>query len=320
MSSNTVSNNAIFNYDTQKYEGTKPHFSTGSALRYSYPIKTFGPSMKPLNRNETDNRHLIKYCQYDTIDWHPEEAVMKRNKRHFYEICFPTPEMWKKEIQNSGAVVPLSALGPIRDRKIIIRDKYFNCNGLTFRENSQIHYGSEINPYHFVKSYKELKAMMKLKWKDINFTGIIMTKYKTLIDWTDEMKIRYNGTSQRDIFSVKLGIHRKDTERKVINSASFGHGKHNWLRVYCEEFIRAFQNMYIILWKVVFHFEKTKRMQVASAKICAWFLRMKYNPKSPYAQKWLWEDFQDICEDEDDRRYNPFYEKHINLRQMLACA
>ena len=328
----TTNNNAIFNYETEtdiyKY-------------KHTYPFEKLKPKMGPLMRNERN----------DTIKYHlgklgRGEARHSWDLTQGYTIHFKKPQMYREEvlalkIREWEKYYKPSGI-PYEER--IHKNQEYN---IYYKKIQHHHFHARLpdrltdsggddeytsrvnNPFHFRFMYKRVKNMLKLKWKDIKEINewkevVIQQKYLEIIEWAQNKVEEFNQTSQFDFKDLKVGILKQNPHYvreqfsfKTFNGASFGNGKNNWLRKWCEEFIREFAHLNYLMEHVIYHYEKTMRMRTASAKISAWFLRMKYNPKSPYCQKWLWEDFEDICEDEDDRRHNPFYEKDINLRKEM---
>ena len=316
-----TTNNAIFNYETET--------DIYDDYEHTYPFQAFKPKMGPLMKNERN----------DSIKYFPK-IKGKRNHGVFwnvgggYELKFKKPQMYRREIgtkrSDGSDRIHNSKHYQIWHHNINYRTQPVN-NDMRLTDSGDLSgYSSLVNnPFHFRFMYKEVKDMLKLKWKDIKERNdtenlIIQQKYLEIINWAQSKVEEFNQTSPLSIIKEKVGIlkqnpswYREDWGFKTFNGASFGNGKNNYLRVWCEEFVREFAHLDNLMKHVIYHYEKTMRMRTALAKISAWFLRMKYNPKSPYCQKWLWEDFEDICEDEDDRRHNPFYEKDINLRKEM---
>lgn len=320
-----TTNNAIFNYETKTDSYGHYH--------YSYPFQNLKPKMGPLMKNERN----------DSIKYYPKKLTKTRATRwswdisQGYTIHFKKPQMYRMEIgtkrsDGSDRIHNYQEYNIYyksiqhRHRHARLPDRFTDSGGMSG-------YASRVNnPFHFRLMYMAMKDMLKLKWKDIKEINewkevVVQQKYLVIINWAQNKVEEFNQTSQWDILKKKVGIlkenphyAREQFSFKTFNGASFGNGKNPWLRKWCEEFVREFAHLDNLLKHVIYHYEKTMRMRTASAKISAWFLRMKYNPKSPYCQKWLWEDLEDICEDEDDRRHNPFWEKDINLRQLSVSA
>tara|TARA_R110001592_G_scaffold225974_1_gene481999 strand:+ start:481 stop:1581 length:1101 start_codon:yes stop_codon:yes gene_type:complete len=315
-----TTNNAIFNYESFKWHA--PISETEYTI--SYPYDNLKPKMGPLRKNERNE--FLKYL------------TQKQNK--YYHLSFKKPQMFKKEIEERVffSVPNDRPISNTPDVQYVIEENYFNYNQKSYEINgytyAYTHQNYEINPYHFRRMYRKLQEMMDLKWKDIKEINEgeteygIKTKYDEILEWAMAMVKKYNQTENWQMKDAKVGIMKRipqqqrweyydDWQTKKFNSSSWGNGKNNWFRSWCQEFIQEFRYINYLMTCAIYHYEKTMRMRTALAKISAWFLRIKYDPKYKYAQKWLWEDFEDICEDEDDRRHNPFYEKDNNLRQIM---
>ena len=326
----TTNNNAIFNYEIKEEKTCR---YTNEEFIHTHPFQHLSPKMGPLTKNERNDfiDYVVNQCGNKIIN-------------NWYTLHFKKPQMYRKEVRalkiRDWEKYYKPSGSPYEERihsntYFEVKKRHINCNGKSFEENNEHHYKYERNPYHFTKMYRALKNMLKLKWKDIkkiderygnDFYGIKL-QYGALIEWAQDMVEQFNQTSQFDFKDLKVGILKQNPHWefetwsfKTFNSACFGNGKNPWLRKWCEEFVREFAHLNNLMEHVIYHYEKNMRMRTAGAKISAWFLRMKYNPKSPYCQKWLWQDLEDICEDEDDRRHNPFWDKSYNLRQLTASA